>query len=71
MAAARNPSRGESHYNAKLTAHDVRLIRQLIAERTDLLARARRLTNDELASKFEVHHRTIEKIADRRAWIHV
>jgi hypothetical protein len=67
----KTPQRGADRYNAKLTDHDVRLIRELVAERSRLLAAARALSNRQLAEKFDVNYRTIEKVAEYRSWIHV
>lgn len=63
MAAARNPARGEAHYNAKLSDDDVRLVRACVAERQRLLREARELSDAKLAEKFGCHPNTIWKIA--------
>lgn len=55
----------------KLTADDVRLIRALVAERDRLLAEARKLSDRELARKFEVHKNTIQKACRFGSWAHV
>lgn len=68
---ATNPQRGEQRYNAKLTAADVRLIRELVAERRRLLNEAKRLSDKEIARKFEVHPGVIWKVSARASWIHV
>jgi hypothetical protein len=60
--------RGETHHSARLTAHDVELIRQLIDEREALLAKAKNLTNAAIAAKFDVHPRTIDRISSYRGW---
>jgi hypothetical protein len=63
--------RGDDHYNAKLTADDVRLIRDALVERAKLLKEARRLSNKQLGAKFGVGKRCIEQIAARESWGHV
>jgi len=63
--------RGEDHYNARLTEEDVRWIRQLGAERSALLERARELSNMQLAEKFSVTRHTIERVLSRERWSHV
>lgn len=63
MAAAKNPPRGENHYACKLTDDDVRLVRECVALRKHHLAEAKKLSDAALASKFEVHRRTIYKIS--------
>lgn len=55
--------RGEQHYRCKLTDEDVRLILSLIEEREALYRQAKALSNRVLGEKFEVSHKTIEKIA--------
>ena len=71
MARAKNPSRGEEHYHATLTADDVRLIRAAVAERARLIAEARKLSDRALAEKFECHPHTIWKVSSREGWAHV
>ncbi len=71
MAAAINPQRGEQRYNAKLKAHDVQLIRALAAERAEHLKKAKELSNAIIAEKFDIKPETVDKIVNRRAWIHV
>lgn len=61
MAAAKNPARGEAHYKHKLTADDVRLMRELVAERERLLKEAKKLTDAKIAEKFEIHPNTVWK----------
>jgi hypothetical protein len=56
-----NQARGEKHYFSKLTAEDVRLIRQL---RPGTPIR-------ELAVRFGVTHKTIASAAARESWKHV
>lgn len=71
MPPAINPVRGTDHPLSKLTDDDVRLIRECVAERERLREEARRLSNEALAEKFGVHHRTIERITQYRGWIHI
>ena len=71
MAAAKNPSRGEEHYNHKLTAEDVALIRALVDERNRLLSEANKLTDAKIAEKFEIHKNTVWKITRFETWINV
>lgn len=63
--------RGSQLPHAKLTESDVRLIRELIAHREKLRAEVSTLTNQCIAEKFNVHHRTIDKISAGETWIHV
>lgn len=62
---------GSQRYNAKLTEADVRLIRELRAERERLLAQAKQLTDAKIAEKFEVHPNVVWKIGNFAGWIHV
>jgi hypothetical protein len=71
MAANKTIKRGEKHHLAKLTNDDIRLIRKCAEERERLIQEARKLSNKKLAEKFGVHHRTIDKVAGYRGWIHV
>jgi hypothetical protein len=71
MSATRNPQRGSARWNAKLTDDDVRLIRELVAERERLLTEARKLTDEAIAAKFEVHPHTVWKVTKRDSWAHV
>lgn len=71
MPPAINPVRGTDHPLSKLTDDDIRLIRECVAERERLRQEANRLSNEALAAKFNVHHRTIERVTQRRGWIHV
>lgn len=68
MAAAKNPARGEAHYNSKLTEDDVRLIRSLVAERNRLLCEANKLTGNKIAEKFDIHKSTVHKISSFGYW---
>ena len=63
--------RGETHYKAKLTNDDVRLIRLMIAERGQVRAQLAQMSNKALAEKFGVTKRAIERIASGEGWAHV
>jgi len=71
MPAAKNPARGEELPQTKLTDDDVRLIRELVAEREKLLHQAKKLTNAVIANKFDVHPNTIDRVARRVNRFHV
>ena len=71
MAAAINVSCGEERYNAKLTEDDVRLIILLGRQKKRLLAEAKKLSNMEIARKFEVSKSTIEGIINGAKWKHM
>lgn len=62
-AGARNPSRGESHWQAKLTEASVREIRARYA--------AGNVTHRQLASAYHVSHETIRQLLLRNTWAHV
>lgn len=70
MARPRNPVRGEQCHTAKLTVHDVKLIRALAEEREKHKRAAKALTNDAIAEKFEIHRNTVDAILRRITWIH-
>lgn len=53
---------GEKHPRAKLTSHDVRLMRQLNREG---------LTTRQIAAKFDVTQRTAWNVVTRETWGHV
>jgi len=57
-----NYNQGERHYRAKLTADDVRMIRELASEK---------ITIRNIAQKFGVSHHTIHQIATHKTWKHV
>lgn len=63
--------RGSQLPHAKLTESDVRIIRQLIEHRQSLRDQANQITNQKLAEKFGVHHRTIDRISSGESWGHV
>lgn len=65
MSAPKNPARGESHYRCKMTDHECRLVMALVAERAELIRKARQLSDAKLAEKFDVHPHTIYKIYQR------
>lgn len=59
----RNKSRGEKHHTAKLTADDVRLMRDLFDHHG--------LSTRDLAKKFEVSQKAAHKVVSRESWGHV
>ena len=63
--------RGEKLPHAKLDERDVRNIRELVDHREKLRAELKHLTNQAIASKFEVHQRTIDKVVAGYTWGHV
>ena len=63
--------RGEQLPHAKLDESDVRNIRELVDHREKLRAELKHLTNKSIASKFEVHIRTIDKVVSGFTWGHV
>lgn len=64
--------RGEEAPGAKLTEHDVRLIRQIHKEGQEGIARLRATCSSKaLAEKFGVHPNTITKIICGKNWRHV
>ena len=71
MPAPINPARGTALPQTKLTENDVDLIRRCVAERERMRREANKLSNQQLAEKFGVHQRTIERITQNRGWIHV
>lgn len=52
----------------KLTREDVALIRQLIADRQKLRAKADALSNEKIAEKFECARSTIDRIQFGTLW---
>jgi ribosome-binding protein aMBF1 (putative translation factor) len=56
---------------SKLTDDDVRLIRELVAERDYHRRQAAALTNEKIADKFGVHVRTIDRVTSGENWGHV
>lgn len=63
--------RGSELPSAKLTEHDVILIRQLIEERRKLARKIKELSNKKIAEKFGVHLRTIDRVSNGETWRHV
>lgn len=63
--------RGQDLPHAKLTDDDVRLIRELVSHRNDLVRQARDLSAIKIAEKFDVHHRTIERVTQGESWGHI
>lgn len=66
-----NVKRGQDLPQSRLTEDDVRTIRELIDQRSELLLQARELSNRKIAERFGVHFRTIERIATGETWGHV
>lgn len=64
-------ARGEKHYRAKLTDDDVRLLRACDVERREHLRKAKELSSEKMAEKFNVSKRAIEAIYYGQAWNHV
>lgn len=62
---------GEKHKDAKLTESDVRIIRDLVAERDRLLAEARKLTYQAIAEKFDIHEGHVRRIVRGDVWSHI
>lgn len=62
--------RGSQLPQSRLTEDDVRLIRQLVEQRDELIRRARELTNARIAEKFDVHRRTIDRVTSGEGWGH-
>jgi hypothetical protein len=71
MAAPKNPARGMELPQTKLTPDDIRLIKQLVAERERLKREAAKLTNAAIAVKFDVHQRTIDRVTSHQGHFHV
>jgi FixJ family two-component response regulator len=63
--------RGSELPHAKLTEDDIRLIRSFMAEREQMKAMLRGMTNQAIAEKFDVHRRTIDRITSGETWGHV
>lgn len=61
MSAMGHSQQGEKGYNAKLTAPDVRMIREL----------KNQMTYVQLAKRFNVYKSTIEKIVRKETWKHI
>jgi len=57
--------------HAKLTEDDVKMIRELMAEREYHRRQASHLTNAKIAEKYGVHQRTIDRISAGENWGHV
>ena len=63
---------GNRNATNKLTVDDVRLIREAHQHKQSEINRLNReLSAKALAEKFEVHHRTIEKVLTYETWRHV
>ena len=62
---------GEDHHTSKLTNNDVRMIKQLIADKEYHYEQWRRLTYAIIGEKFDVTASTIEAIANGKNWKHI
>lgn len=71
MPPAINPARGSELPQSKLTEDDIKLIWKCVNERKRLRDEANKLSNESLAQKFDVSLRTIDRITQRRGWIHI
>lgn len=63
--------KGEKTYNALLTEHDVKLIRALAEDRSQLRTQMLRISDRSLADKFGVSESAIRKVIYRESWVHV
>lgn len=63
--------RGSELPHAKLTEDDIRLINLFVAEREQMKAILKGMTNKAIADKWDVHVRTIDKITSGETWGHV
>lgn len=62
---------GEEHHSSKLTNEDVRLIKQLLADKEYHYEQWTRLSYAIIGEKFDVTASTIEAIANGKNWKHV
>ena len=68
----RFPVRGQKLPQSKLTNQDIRDIKSARLQREKLLAYIREnLSNEAIAARFGVHHRTVEKVLQGQTWRHV
>jgi FixJ family two-component response regulator len=63
--------RGSDLPHSKLKEDDIRLIHALVAEREQMKATLKGLTNKAIADKWDVHVRTIDRITSGETWGHV
>jgi hypothetical protein len=63
--------RGSQLPHSKLKEDDIRLINEFVAEREQMKAKLRGMTNQAIAEKFDVHRRTIDRITSGETWGHV
>lgn len=63
--------RGQDHYRARLTDDDVRALRQIAAERRELLDRLAAISNRALAEKFGVTAACVERVIYGQTWSHI
>jgi hypothetical protein len=71
MAGYKGMNLGIKHPQAKLDESDVRLIKQLLAEREHHRQQAAALTFESIAAKFGVHEGTIRHIYGGKIWTHI
>ena len=64
-------ARGSDLPHAKLTESKVAEIHRAVRQRQAYRAMANTLTNANLAKRYGVHVRTIEKVVARSSWFHV
>ena len=63
--------RGQDHYKAKLTDEDVRALKQIAADRREMMGKLSAMSNRALAQKFDVSERCIERVIYGQTWSHV
>jgi len=63
--------RGEQLSHNKLTARDVKWIREQVEERERLRHEANKMSNAKLAEKLGVHQRTVDRVISYQNWSHV
>ena len=66
-----NKNRGEKASLAKLTEHDVKLLREINKERLELHRKLAPLSLAALADKFGVSKGTIKQVLSGETWTHV
>jgi len=68
----RFPVRGQKLPQSKLTNQDIRDIKSSKLQREKLLEYIREnLSNEAIAARFGVHHRTVEKVLQGQTWRHI
>jgi len=63
--------RGTELPQSKLTESDVNLIRELIDYRESLKREIKTMRNSDIAEKFNVHVRTIDRVSSGYTWSHL